>query len=80
MLISEAKKLFIVHKDEEPEIKLHQMMNEASKGQGGRWDKEAGELKAGPQRMEKTEVQEVRIYLNIKQNVVFRMNKVFFKD
>ena len=45
-----------------PEINLHKVMEEISRGRGGRWDeraKEEGDWKEVPVRLEKNEIQEV---------------------
>lgn len=73
-IFSEAKKLFTVCEDdsEGPEIDLHKVIDEATSGQGGRWNEEArkeGEWKLVPQKLEKREVQDVCrgfLYIQIK--------------
>lgn len=70
-IFSEAKKLFTVCEDDTgPEIDLHQVMDEATSGQGGRWNEKArqeGEWKLVPQKLEKREVQDVCNYVHLKQ-------------
>ena len=62
IIASDAKELLTHHHQETPEVDLHHVMEEASKGYGGRWDEKAreeGEWKSIPQKLEKKEIQEV---------------------
>lgn len=56
-----------------PEIDLHQVIDEITKKRGGRWDKKSmdtGEWKCIPRRLEKKEIQEVRIQCHASKNII----------